>query len=622
MKDHVKDAALFTEFPPITTKEWEDKINTDLKGADYDKKLVWKTTEGFNVKPYYRTEDLEQLEYLNTPPGQFPFVRGNNTNNNWKVRQDIDERKPDLANKIAVDAISRGAEAIGFNAKEIEYAEEMKSLLEGINLSKTAIHFTSAPSYSVICNLLTEEVRRQAINPSEVNGSFNFDSLSYFLLYGKFYASQDNNFEEAANLVKAAKESLPSVKAITVNGQYFHNAGASIIQELAFSLASANEYLAQLTNKGIQIDDLSPRMQFVFAIGSNYFMEIAKLRAARILWAKIVEQYQPKHEASMKMSIHAVTSTWNKTVFDPHVNMLRTTTEAMSAAIGGCESMTVNPFDITYKKADAFSERIARNTQLILKSESYLDKIVDPSAGSYYIETLTDSIVDATWKMFLDIEEKGGFIKAAESGYIKEEIGNTCQKRDMDIAMRKHVILGVNQYPNLKENMLDNIKPHTDLSELGGLKQYRGAQTFEALRLSTEAYEKAGHKRPSVFLFTYGNLAMRKARAGFTTNFFGCAGYTIIDNAGFKTIEDGVSAAVQSKADIVVLCSSDDEYAELGVSACTQLKSANPDIKIVVAGNPTAVVDQLKQAGVLDFIHVRSNVLDTLGKYQHLMGII
>ena len=622
MKEKSKNTKLFSEFPSVTKNEWEEKIIADLKGADYDKKLIWKTTEGINVKPYYRKEDLETLEYLNVPPNEFPFVRGNRKDNHWEIRQDIDEQKPDKANRIALDTISRGADAIGFNAKEVEYSEEMKTLLQGIDLTKVSIHFTSASSFQVICNLFVEEISRQKIDVALVKGSFNFDSIGYFLLYGKFYPSHDKNFGEAESLVNSTIQGLPNFKAITINAQHFHNAGASIVQEIAFGLASANDYLVQLTEKKIKIDDIAPRVQFVFAMGSNYFMEIAKLRAARLLWAKIVEQFNPKKEESMKMNIHAVTSLWNKTVYDPHVNMLRNTTEAMSAAIGGCDSMTVIPFDTTYKKPEEFSERNARNTQLVLKSESYLDKIADPSAGSYYIENLTHSIAEAAWKLFLDIEEKGGFIKVVESGFVKEDIEKTCQKRDMDIAMRRQVILGTNQYPNLKENQLDNIRPHSKFSELGGLKQYRGSQTFEALRLSTEAFEKDGHKKPSVFLFTFGNLAMRKARAGFTTNFFGCVGYNIIDNAGFKTAEEGVNAALKSKAEIIVFCSSDDEYAEFVPEACKKLKSDNPGLKIIVAGNPSQTADQLKEAGVNDFINVRSNVLDTLGKYQHLMGII
>lgn len=614
---------LFSEFPPVTTQEWEDRIKADLKGADNEKKLISKTIEGINIKPYYRLENLNGIEYLNTYPGEFPYIRGNKKDNNhWEIRQDINETDFTKANHKAREAISRGAEAIGFSAKEVDNKNDMKSLLDGIDLHKISIHFISAHSYPVIFNLFIDEAIRQNADLKKIKGSFNFDSLSYFLLYGKFYTNEDDNFIEASSFLSNTAKKIPQFKCITINGQYFHNAGASTVQELGFSLASANEYLFKFKEKGLNIDDVTSRIKFVFAIGSNYFLEISKFRAARLLWAKIVEQYDPAFPESCLMNIHAVTSLWNKSVYDPYVNMLRNTTETMSAAIGGCDSITVNPFDITYKKSDASSERIARNTQLVLKEESYLDKIVDASAGSYYIESLTDAIAEAAWKIFLKIEKTGGFINVVKKGFIKEDIEKTCRKRDMDIAMRKQVILGTNQYPNLQEKMLDKIMPNTDLAVLGGLRMYRGAQAFEALRLATESYLKDGHKLPSVFLFTYGNLAMRKARAGFTTNFFGCAGYEILDNVGFKNMDEGIEAAIKSKAEIIVFCSSDDEYSVLTPEVCGKLKAGAPNSYFIVAGNPTAIIEQLQQAGVGDFISVRSNVLAVLEKYQYLLGII
>jgi methylmalonyl-CoA mutase len=617
-----KKNKLFPEFSAATTPEWENKIKADLKGADYEKKLITKTVEGIKIKPYYRSEHLSGIHYLNLNPCEFPYVRGNKKDNNrWEVRQDVHETDIKKANLLAREAIAKGADGIGLNAKEVENKDDMSILLGGIDLCKTSVHFISAQSYPVIFNLFSDEIKRQKADAKKIKGSFNFDSLSYFLLYGKFYASEDNNFIEASSLLSNAAKEIPQFKCITVNGHYFHNAGASVAQELGFSLASAHEYLFKFKEKGCKIDDVAPRIKFIFAIGSNYFLEISKFRAARLLWAKIVEQYSPAHKESCLMDIHAVTSLWNKSVYDPYVNMLRNTTETMSAAIGGCDSITVNPFDIAYKKSDVFSERVARNTQLVLKEESYLDKIVDAAAGSYYIESLTDAIAEAAWKIFLKVEENGGFIHAVKTNYIKDDIEMTCQKRDMDIATRKHVILGTNQYPNLKEKMLDKIAPHADLTALGGLRMYRGAEAFEALRISSESYVKDGHKLPSVFLFTYGNLAMRKARAGFTTNFFGCAGYEIIDNSGFKTMDEGIDAAIKSKAEIIVFCSSDDEYASLTTEVCGKIKTATR-AHLIVAGNPSAIIEQLQAAGISDFISVRSNVLAVLEKYQHLFGII
>ena len=410
---------------------------------------------------------------------------------------------------------------------------------------------------------------------------------------------------------------------LTIGGTLFNNAGSNIVQELGFSLAAANELMAKLTERGCDATLVAKNLVFNLAIGGNYFMEIAKIRAARMLWSKIAEQYKPSCDCALKAYINSTSSTWNKSIFDPYVNMLRTTTETMSAAIAGADSISTAPFDVTFKQADDFSYRIARNQQLLLKEESYLDKIVDPAAGSYYIENLTDSIAQYAWQQFLAVEEKGGFAKAIREGYVQDEIAKTAQQRDMDIATRKTTILGTNQYPNLTETMNAKIEKksccccHCEKGdEVKVLEPYRGAEAFEQLRLATE---QSG-RRPKVFLLTYGNLAMRRARSGFATNFFGVAGYEIVDNNGFATAEEGVKAALEQKADIVVLCSSDDEYAEITEQACNLLKGKVKSI--VLAGFPKEMVETYKGYGVDEFIHVKTNVLESLTGFQKLFGIM
>lgn len=618
--DHKKEKKLFSEFPPISTKEWEEKIITDLKGADYEKKLIWKPIEGFKVQPYYRAEDLKNLEYLNTVPGEFPFMRGNKKANNWIVRFDIETGDIEEANTIALNGLKNGANAIGFNADKVTSTENMETLLQGIDLEKTEINFLSSKSFSQTIDLFIEEIGRQNIDKDNVKGSINYDPINHLALTGKLCKNEEETFEDSAKLFKNIIEELPNFKAITINGNLFHNSGGSIIQELAYGLASGNEYLSRLTSTGLNIEHILPGLLFSFAIGSNYFMVIAKFRAARLLWSKITEQYKSNDHNSQKMNIHAVTSLWNKTIYDPYVNILRNTTEGMSASIGGINSMTINPFDITYKESDEFSRRNARNTQLILKEESYLDKIADPAGGSYYIENLTDSIAAASWKKFKDIEENGGLIQLLQKGIIKEEIEATAQKRDMDIAQRKTSILGTNQYPNINETMLDKIKRTLD-SDNKGLNPYRGAEAFEDIRLATEKHTKETGKRPGVFLLTMGNLAMRKARATFSENFFGCAGYEIFDNPGFKNTDEAINAALDSEKEIVVICSSDDEYSEIVPILIKGIKSKKPHTLIVVAGFPKEKIEEFKNEGVDDFIHVRKNVLETLIDFNKKLGI-
>jgi methylmalonyl-CoA mutase len=619
--DQNKKTGLFTDFPPVSTKEWEEKILEDLKGADYEKKLVWSTVEGLKIRPYYRAEDLENLTHVKALPAQYPFVRGKKVkDNNWIIRQDFEEKNPSEANSRALNAIKKGTDSVGFNTREIHDEVQLKLLLEGIDVSKIPVNFIHSKNYLALYRNFASLLEKSAQKVVDAKGSLNFDPLGYFLLYGKFYKSVDNNYNEAIELLSASLEATPEFRIINVNGQHFHNAGANIVQELAFSLAQGNEYLAALTEKSVSVDDLAPRIQFTVAVGSNYFLEIAKLRAVKMLWAKIVEQYKPQSEESMKMNIHAVTSGWNKSIYDPHVNMLRTTTEAMAAAIAGVDSMTVEPFDTTYKKSDEFSSRIARNQQIVLKNEAWFSKVADAAAGSYYIENITDAIADATWKLFVQMEEAGGFVKAVESGFIKEEIEKTCQKRDMDIAMRKQVFVGVNQYPNLQERMLNKMEPTAKLSDLGGLRPYRGMQAFEALRMSVENHETKGFSIPKVYLFTYGNLAMRKARATFSTNFFGCAGYQIQEAPAIKNLEDGVEKALASKAEIIVFCSSDEEYTEM-IPAAKAIKEKAPETQVVVAGNPKEIMNQLSEAGVGHYIHMRTNALESLQRFNDLLGI-
>jgi methylmalonyl-CoA mutase len=627
-----KDNKLFSEFPPVSTAEWEAKILEDLKGADYQKKLIWKTPEGIDVKPYYRSEDLIGIKDASSYLGVAPFLRGNTTDgNNWEIRQEIPLSDPIEANRIARDAFAKGAVSLGFDMSGILSINDLEILFKNIPFPEASLYLGAASSYPVLLKLISGYASKRKLSPSYIRGAVDFDPISYILLSGNFWKSQEEDMAEVIEIVKLGKELLPNLKVINVNGQYFHNAGATLVQELAFSLASANEYLAYCNDHGVTVDDVSQRLGFAFGIGSNYFMEIAKLRAARLLWSRIALQYKPDDANSLKTYIHSTTSHWNKTVYDPYVNILRTTTEAMSAILGGANSILITPFDTFYKDPDDFSERIARNQQTILREEAYLDKVVDAGAGSYYIESLTNSIAEAAWKLFMELEEMGGMIEAIKKNFVQDSIAKVASQRVSDIANRKTVVLGTNQYPNNNEKMLDKIQviDETDESETVNEKPAifkkleigRGAESFDELRLNTESFVNEGGKRPAVFLLSMGNLAMRKARAMFSTNFFGCAGFEIIDNIGFKTIEEGVKATIVSKAEVVVVCSSDEEYAEIASPLVKAIKAQNDKVLVVLAGFPKELVESLKADGYDEFIHVRSNLLETLRNIQNKLGI-
>ena len=611
---------LFSEFAPVSTEDWVAKITADLKGVPFEKKLVWKTGEGFNVNPFYRLEDIEGLKTTESLPGEFPYVRGTKKDNDWKVRQNIEVCCFKAANEKALDILNKGVTALGFVIKGDDVNKEnIETLLEGICPQAVELNFnTCLCKAEALIGILAEVFQSKGADLEKCYGSVNYDPFKKPLIKGK----ENQNWVESAAAVLKAGAALPKYRVLAVNAFNLNNAGAFITQELGYALAWGNELLAKLTEAGFTVDEVAKNIKFNFGISSNYFMEIAKFRAARWLWAEIVKAYAPACDCACKMHVHAQTSEWNMTIFDAHVNLLRSQTEAMSAAIAGVDSITVRPFDKTYQTPDDFSERIARNQQLLLKEESHFDKVVDPSAGSYYVEVLTNSLADVAWKLFLDVEEKGGFAALANAGEIQKAVNASNEARHKNVATRREILLGSNQYPNFTEVAAEKIKEtasgccgggHCGEATITALDFSRGASEFEALRLATE---KSG-KTPKVFMLTIGNLAMRLARSQFSANFFACAGYKIIDNLGFETVEAGVEAAVKAGAEVVVLCSSDDEYATFAPEA---FKALAGRAEFVVAGAP-ACMEDLKAAGIEQFINVKSNVLETLKAFNAKLGI-
>jgi len=610
MSQDENNKLLFSEFPPVSTEEWEKKIHEDLKGADYEKKLVWKTPTGIRVKPYYRKEDLQGLEYLDELPGEFPYLRGNKVEGNeWFIRQDIKVGDTKAANKKALDILMKGVDSLGLILeKDKNYsADDLELLLKNIFAESVEINFISsheqAEDIMKVHGKLLEKYNRDF---QKVHGSVAFAPLTELLRTGSHPVDQESSFETCKSLLGLAQH-LPHFSVIAVNGTHYRNEGSSIVHELGFSLAEGAEYLTQITERGVSIDKVAPNIKFNFGIGPNYFMEMAKIRAARYLWANIVKAYGVSDTKLTRMNIHAVTTDWNKTLYDPHVNMLRTTTESMSAIIAGIDSLTVRPYNSIFSEADEFSERIARNQQLLLKEESHLDKVVDPSAGSYYIENITDALIQEAWALFLEIESMGGFMEAVRNGFIQDKMIKSSEKKLQDIATGKEILLGINQYPNISESIDSEVDPTT----------LHAGKQFAAVRYKTDQYSKK-KKRPNVFLFTYGNIAMRLARSQFSSNFFGCGGFDIINNLGFKQIDDGVKAVHEKDPDIVVICSSDDEYPLIVPEIVEKLGKKTI---LVVAGYPKDSLDDLQAAGIKHFIHARSNVLETLQHFQEELGI-
>jgi methylmalonyl-CoA mutase len=563
---------LLGEFPPVSTQLWEDVIHQDLKGADYGKKLIWQTPEGITVKPYYRQEDIASLH-----------LRSARATGDWRIREEIEADGPEKANRDVQNALAAGAEEISFPRVVVRNASDLGMLL--VNL-QAPLHFANADE--TLIGLLLERLQGK---PESQHISTGLNPLA--------------NPEFAAKVVQSAPAGLVP---FTISGEHLEEAGANAVQEVAFMIAVGIDFLAEMDARSVDIDRAAASVGFSFSIGASYFFQIAKFRAFRLLWAKAVESFGGSHEAA-RARVYARTSLWNKTIYDPHVNVLRATTEAMAAVLGDADSVCVAPFDQCYKTPDEGSRRLARNTQIILKHEALLAQVADPGAGSYFLETITDSIAHEAWKTIQQIEAGGGYRKAHAAGKLQGALEESRKAREKAIVSRRRVFTGTNQYANAYEKALDRIEQSRVMGD------HRGAAGYEQLRLRTERHAAEAGKTPRVLLAEFGDVKMRAARATFALNFFACAGFEIVTR---RFGNAGEIAAVE--ADLIVLCSSDAEYLEMANALGAALKPLDRETPVIVAGNPDSA-EQLRTAGVADFIHIRSNPIEVLTNWQQRLGI-
>ncbi|MFO1420293.1 MAG: methylmalonyl-CoA mutase family protein [Candidatus Competibacteraceae bacterium] len=699
----------FNEFPPTPYEEWRKVIDKFLKGAPFEKRLVTKTYENIDLQPMYRQEDIEGLPHLDGLPGFAPYLRGTTplgyVASSWDVAQELPYATPAAFNEAlradlargqnavnlvldrptlaGVDADQAEADDVGKGGLSISSVADLAQALDGVDLENTPLYIQASTSALTFTALLAALVKQQGKSLAKVRGAIGMDPLGQLARDGRLPRDLDGIYDVMAQLATWAKASAPQLQTITVQGSPYHNGGASTTQELALALATAVDYVRAMQARGLGIDDIAPRIRFSLSIGSNFFMEIARLRAARLLWAKIVQAFGGS-EASQRMSLHARTSAWNQTVYDPHVNLLRATTEAFSSAVGGCDSLHISPFDELLRVPDEFSRRVARNTHTVLREESHITKTIDPAGGSWYVENLTDSVARKTWAIFQEVEKQGGMAKALEAGWPQAQIADTAAKRAANLARRKDIFVGTNMYPNLKETRIEPavVDAWAVQSErAAALKQYRananagqkqaaldalakagangieaaiqaalagatlgeiaqaaragakpgptlsavhahrGAQAFEALRQAAETYVARTGQRPLVFLATMGPLTQHKGRADFATAFLGVGGFETIYPSGFNTPDEAAEAALGSNAKAVVICSTDPTYPEIVPPLVQKLKKADPGLIVLLAGYPADHVEAFKAAGVDDFIHLNANCQALLSTLQKKMGV-
>lgn len=708
-KEKTFDLKKFCEFPFPDMQEWKETAEQSLKGKPFES-LMTNTYEGIQLKPLYVRKDVEKLTHINDLPGEGSFVRGadylRNPEKAWDIAQEISGRSPKALNEAVIQDLERGQtmvnlvvdeatkrgldsdeadeQMVGLNGVPITSIEDLEAALANIDINKHRLFMQTGISTLPLYAGLLAYLNKQNKSAQELEAFIGLDPIGAIAAAGKSKLGIKRLYNSMAQLARWSNDNTPKVKTIYVQGEVYHNAGGSATEELAFALATGVEYISEMLERGLTIDEVANQIYFSFAVGSNVFMEIAKLRAARLLWSKIVASFGGSKEAQ-KMYIHARTSNWTKTVYDPYVNMLRTTTEAFAGAVGGADSMHVSPFDEAIRPADSFSRRIARNTQIILQEESYLNQIVDPAGGSWYVESLTDAVAAKAWELFQEVEKNGGMYEALKVGYIQQKVSETANKKKNNIETRKDRIVGTNMYPNLDEKplqvreiiedfktptierlkakkaaarenvatalkaakaaitndeqllpsfinaalegatigeMVSLLAENCKGAEVEKLASRRSAESFEQLRKASENYKQKTSEYPKVFFANLGPIPKHKARADFSSGYFAAGGFEAVKNDGFSSAEAAVNAAIESGIDTVVICGTDEQYEEFVPAIAGQLKAKNKDVYILVAGKPTPELEkQYVEAGVDEFIHVKSNCYQTLARLQKRKGV-
>jgi len=468
-----------------TLKEWSELAKKELKGADSDS-LIWQTPEGINIQPLYSEKDLEGLSHIGGIPGLEPFLRGPKatmyTGRPWTIRQYAGFSTAKKSNEfykrnlaagqmglsVAFDlATHRGYDSdhprvsgdVGMSGVAIDSVEDMKSLFDQIPLDKMSVSMTMNGAVLPVLANFVVAAEEQGVEEKKLRGTIQNDILKEFMVRNTYIYPPAHSMRIVSDIIGYTAKNMPLFNSISISGYHMQEAGANQVQELAFTIADGLEYVRAALNKGLKVDDFAPRLSFFFAIGMNFFMEIAKLRAARWLWATLMKKnFNPKNEKSMMLRTHCQTSGVSLTEQDPYNNIVRTTTEAMAAILGGTQSLHTNAFDEAVALPTDFSARIARNTQLILKEETGIAKTIDPLAGSYYMEALTGRLIASAEKIINEIEELGGMTKAVEQGVPKQMIEESAAKRQAAVDSSDLIVVGVNKYQSKSDSEFDVLR--------------------------------------------------------------------------------------------------------------------------------------------------------------------
>ncbi|QCX39942.1 hypothetical protein FF125_16400 [Aureibaculum algae] len=588
---------LFSDFKPATKQEWLEKVNIDLKGADFNRKLVWKNLSKINFQPLYLAED--KIEFLNNT--------GKNSQSLINYRKIVVD-SAEKANQLALKAVEEGMTGLLF---EISENVSVSTLLEGINFKETVVSFNLKSNTLNSAKDFIAYVKKIDISPSDVKGYFNTALISDYVTSGELYLTQ---FAINAELIKITAD-FPNYKAVTISANEYLNSGANQVQEVAYTLSSLVFIIENLLEKGMEVQAIFDNLNFRFAIGAEYFIEIGKFRAFNHLLSEIANKYGVTKFSS---TLVAKTSIWNKSVTDAHTNLLRATTEAMSAILGNVDGVVIDAYDKEFNNPSDFSSRIAGNISTILKEESYFGKVSNPVDGSYYIEEVSTKIAEKALELFLAIETNGGYYESFESELIQQQIAEIRQEKIKLLNQRRLILVGVNKYPNLMETVSADILGGTD-EEVSCkiLKPRRASLEIEAIRKVTEELVKQTNKRPIVELSSFGNLTMRKARAAFAYDFIGVSGFDVRQEKSYKDALEAAEESAKSDSNVVVICSSDQDYDESALNFVKAFRALNTDKVLLLAGNPTNIIDELTESGLDGCIHMKTDIISTISNVQN-----
>lgn len=675
--------------------QWRELTEAVLNGAPFEKKLVTKTLEGIAQQPIYDREEVAEKEDTDTTPGEFPYLRGTRASGyrgkTWEVCQGLPYPTPEAFNAALLEDLGRGQDSVLLHLDEngrhgcepgdtagscgtvILDMEDLETALNGVDLEKVPLHIeagAAAPAAAAAVN-------RSSITPRK--GSICFDPLALLAMDGELPMRLTDTWDLMASQVTWMNDEMPDLRSVGVDVSWSVNAGGNAVQELALMLASAAETFRALAERGVSPDLAAKKSLVRMSIGSDFFMQTAKFRAARGLWAHMAQACGGGEEAC-KLHLFAATSIWHQTRLDPYVNLLRGTSQAFSAVLGGVDGLRVDPFDAPFGLPDRFSRRIARNIQLILRDEAHLTEVVDPAGGSWTVEHLTRELSTRAWAEFQRIEAAGGMLALLQDGSIQNDLEAQAEKQRELLAQRRMIKVGTNQFADVEEKKPPNRMPdraeiaaaarekleakraaRTGASAtmaLNALKQDLNMNTLEAalkhgatlaevtcicggeshsrvnpvrigrltegyerLRRRMDAYVAATGSRPQVLMAQMGPVRQYKVRSDFSQEFLKPAGFEVRAQESYDTAEAAAEAVLKQGVAATVICSTDDTYPDLVPDFARAVKASAPDTVVLMAGFLPDHLEAFRAAGVDDFIHLKANNLQMLERLQDQTGV-